>query len=51
MWYNAIRAARYAYLKTAYPTGTDEEVGFTPPIMQDNLETICLTPTLVTLSR
>ncbi|XP_023126589.1 arf-GAP with dual PH domain-containing protein 2 [Amphiprion ocellaris] len=25
-WYNAIRAARYAYLKTAYPTGTDEEL-------------------------
>ncbi|XP_037647242.1 arf-GAP with dual PH domain-containing protein 2 isoform X2 [Sebastes umbrosus] len=24
-WYNAIRAARYAYLKTAYPTGSDEE--------------------------
>ncbi|KAM3863861.1 arf-GAP with dual PH domain-containing protein 2 [Diretmus argenteus] len=26
IWYNAIRAARYAYLKTAYPTGTDEEL-------------------------
>lgn len=26
-WYNAIRAARYAYLKTAYPIGSDEEVG------------------------
>ncbi|CAK6964867.1 arf-GAP with dual PH domain-containing protein 2 [Scomber scombrus] len=25
-WYNAIRAARYAYLKTAYPTGSDEEL-------------------------
>lgn len=25
-WYNAIRAARYAYLKTAYPTGTNEEL-------------------------
>lgn len=25
-WYNAIRAARFAYLKTAYPTGTNEEV-------------------------
>ncbi|XP_061604438.1 arf-GAP with dual PH domain-containing protein 1 isoform X5 [Phyllopteryx taeniolatus] len=30
-WYNALRAARYAYLKTAYPTGTEaddaEELG------------------------
>uniref|UniRef100_A0A3Q3EWQ6 ArfGAP with dual PH domains 2 n=1 Tax=Labrus bergylta TaxID=56723 RepID=A0A3Q3EWQ6_9LABR len=25
-WYNAIRSARYAYLKTAYPTGSDEEL-------------------------
>ncbi|XP_056263200.1 arf-GAP with dual PH domain-containing protein 1 isoform X2 [Pseudoliparis swirei] len=25
-WFNAIRAARYAYLKTAYPTGSDEEL-------------------------
>uniref|UniRef100_A0A8C6NS62 ArfGAP with dual PH domains 2 n=1 Tax=Nothobranchius furzeri TaxID=105023 RepID=A0A8C6NS62_NOTFU len=25
-WYNAIRAARYAYLKTAYPTGSNEEL-------------------------
>lgn len=25
-WFNAIRAARYAYLKTAYPTGSDEEI-------------------------
>lgn len=25
-WYNAIRAARYAYLKTAYPIGRDEEL-------------------------
>ncbi|XP_029015961.1 arf-GAP with dual PH domain-containing protein 2 isoform X2 [Betta splendens] len=25
-WFNAIRAARYAYLKTAYPTGTDKEL-------------------------
>uniref|UniRef100_A0A3Q3WCU3 Uncharacterized protein n=1 Tax=Mola mola TaxID=94237 RepID=A0A3Q3WCU3_MOLML len=25
-WYNTIRAARYAYLKTAYPTGSDEEL-------------------------
>nr|XP_020472098.1 arf-GAP with dual PH domain-containing protein 2-like [Monopterus albus] len=25
-WYNAIRAARYVYLKTAYPTGSDEEL-------------------------
>ncbi|XP_013870401.1 arf-GAP with dual PH domain-containing protein 2 isoform X3 [Austrofundulus limnaeus] len=25
-WYNAIRAVRYAYLKTAYPTGSDEEL-------------------------
>ncbi|XP_026218054.1 arf-GAP with dual PH domain-containing protein 2 [Anabas testudineus] len=25
-WYNAIRAARYAYLKTAYPTGNDDEL-------------------------
>ncbi|XP_037544452.1 arf-GAP with dual PH domain-containing protein 2 [Nematolebias whitei] len=25
-WYNAIRAVRYAYLKTAYPTGRDEEL-------------------------
>lgn len=29
-WYNAIRAARYAYLKTAYPTGSDEEVSIKP---------------------
>uniref|UniRef100_A0A3Q2CAG2 ArfGAP with dual PH domains 2 n=1 Tax=Cyprinodon variegatus TaxID=28743 RepID=A0A3Q2CAG2_CYPVA len=26
VWFNAIRAARYAYLKTAYPTGSDEEL-------------------------
>ncbi|KAM6957056.1 arf-GAP with dual PH domain-containing protein 2 [Aplochiton taeniatus] len=25
-WYNAIRAARFAYLKTAYPTGSDREL-------------------------
>ncbi|XP_030591824.1 arf-GAP with dual PH domain-containing protein 2 isoform X1 [Archocentrus centrarchus] len=25
-WYIAIRAARYAYLKTAYPTGSDDEL-------------------------
>ncbi|XP_043957041.1 arf-GAP with dual PH domain-containing protein 1 isoform X2 [Gambusia affinis] len=25
-WYNSIRAARYAYLKTAYPTGTDDDL-------------------------
>lgn len=25
-WYNVIRAARYSYLKTAYPTGSDKEV-------------------------
>ncbi|XP_042361630.1 arf-GAP with dual PH domain-containing protein 2 isoform X1 [Plectropomus leopardus] len=25
-WYNVIRAARYAYLRTAYPTGSDEEL-------------------------
>ncbi|XP_068605739.1 arf-GAP with dual PH domain-containing protein 2 isoform X2 [Brachionichthys hirsutus] len=25
-WFNAIRAARYAYLKSAYPTGSDEEL-------------------------
>lgn len=25
-WYNAIRAARFAYLKTAYPTGSDGEL-------------------------
>ncbi|XP_032394336.1 arf-GAP with dual PH domain-containing protein 2 isoform X2 [Etheostoma spectabile] len=25
-WYNAIRAARYAYLRTAYPTGSNEEL-------------------------
>ncbi|XP_072298317.1 arf-GAP with dual PH domain-containing protein 2 [Eucyclogobius newberryi] len=25
-WFNCIRAARYAYLKTAYPTGSDEEL-------------------------
>ncbi|XP_074553394.1 arf-GAP with dual PH domain-containing protein 2 [Halichoeres trimaculatus] len=25
-WFNAIRAARYAYLKTAYPTGSNEEI-------------------------
>lgn len=25
-WYNAIRAARYAYLRTAYPTGRDAEL-------------------------
>ncbi|XP_008327907.1 arf-GAP with dual PH domain-containing protein 2 [Cynoglossus semilaevis] len=25
-WFNAIRAARYAYLKTAYPTGNDEDL-------------------------
>ncbi|XP_019744277.1 arf-GAP with dual PH domain-containing protein 1 [Hippocampus comes] len=25
-WYNALRAARYAYLKTAYPTGTDADL-------------------------
>ncbi|XP_069005348.1 arf-GAP with dual PH domain-containing protein 2 isoform X1 [Embiotoca jacksoni] len=25
-WYNAIRATRYAYLKTAYPTGSDVEL-------------------------
>lgn len=25
-WYNCIRAARYAYLKTVYPTGSDEEL-------------------------
>ncbi|XP_041867823.1 arf-GAP with dual PH domain-containing protein 2 [Melanotaenia boesemani] len=25
-WYNAIRACRYAYLKTAYPTGSDEDL-------------------------
>lgn len=25
-WYNAIRAVRYAYLKTAFPTGKDEEL-------------------------
>lgn len=29
-WFNAIRAARYAYLKTAYPTGSDEEVSIKP---------------------
>lgn len=40
-WYNAIRAARYAYLRTAYPTGTDEEVGITAPATRDYLETIC----------
>uniref|UniRef100_A0A3B3UT78 ArfGAP with dual PH domains 2 n=1 Tax=Poecilia latipinna TaxID=48699 RepID=A0A3B3UT78_9TELE len=26
IWYNSIRAARYAYLKTAYPTGSDEDL-------------------------
>ncbi|XP_056144152.1 arf-GAP with dual PH domain-containing protein 2 [Lampris incognitus] len=26
IWYNAIRAARYAYLRTAYPTGRDEDL-------------------------
>ncbi|XP_068193180.1 arf-GAP with dual PH domain-containing protein 1 isoform X2 [Antennarius striatus] len=26
VWYNAIRAVRYAYLKSAYPTGSDEEL-------------------------
>ncbi|XP_064842962.1 arf-GAP with dual PH domain-containing protein 1-like isoform X3 [Oncorhynchus masou masou] len=25
-WFNAIRAARFAYLKTAYPTGSDKEL-------------------------
>lgn len=25
-WFNAIRAARFAYLKTAYPTGSDNEL-------------------------
>ncbi|XP_024127132.1 arf-GAP with dual PH domain-containing protein 2 [Oryzias melastigma] len=25
-WFNVIRAARYAYLKTAYPTGSDKEL-------------------------
>ncbi|XP_075994866.1 arf-GAP with dual PH domain-containing protein 1 isoform X1 [Genypterus blacodes] len=25
-WFNAIRATRYAYLKTAYPNGSDEEL-------------------------
>ncbi|KAK7940269.1 hypothetical protein WMY93_003595 [Mugilogobius chulae] len=25
-WFNCIRAARYAYLKTAYPTGRDDEL-------------------------
>uniref|UniRef100_A0A3B4BJ49 ArfGAP with dual PH domains 2 n=1 Tax=Periophthalmus magnuspinnatus TaxID=409849 RepID=A0A3B4BJ49_9GOBI len=25
-WFNCIRAARYAYLKTAYPTGRDEQL-------------------------
>ena len=29
-WYNAIRAARYAYLRTEYPTGRDAEVSITP---------------------
>ncbi|KAE8283098.1 Arf-GAP with dual PH domain-containing protein 2 Centaurin-alpha-2 [Larimichthys crocea] len=35
-WYNAIRAARYAYLRTAYPTGTDEEL--TPLITRNYLK-------------
>ncbi|KAL0993086.1 hypothetical protein UPYG_G00103040 [Umbra pygmaea] len=26
IWFNAIRAARFAYLKTAYPTGSDVEL-------------------------
>ncbi|XP_035470355.1 arf-GAP with dual PH domain-containing protein 2 isoform X2 [Scophthalmus maximus] len=35
-WYNAIRAARYAYLKTAYPTGSDEEL--IPKITRNSLK-------------
>ncbi|CAJ1076601.1 arf-GAP with dual PH domain-containing protein 2 [Xyrichtys novacula] len=35
-WYNALRAARYFYLKTAYPTGTDEEL--IPKITRDYLK-------------
>lgn len=36
IWYNAIRATRYAYLKTAYPTGSDEEL--IPKITRNNLK-------------
>ncbi|KAM6904999.1 arf-GAP with dual PH domain-containing protein 2 [Xenentodon cancila] len=35
-WYNAIRAARYAYLKTAYPNGSDEDL--IPKITRDYLK-------------
>ncbi|KAF7655513.1 hypothetical protein LDENG_00054880 [Lucifuga dentata] len=35
-WYNSIRAARYAYLRTAYPTGSDEEL--TPWITRNYLK-------------
>ncbi|KAL6102809.1 adap2 [Pungitius sinensis] len=35
-WFNAIRGARYAYLKAAYPTGRDEEL--IPKITRDYLK-------------
>ncbi|KAG7268191.1 hypothetical protein CRUP_029806 [Coryphaenoides rupestris] len=35
-WFNAIRAARYAYLKSAYPTGRDEQL--IPKITRDYLK-------------
>uniref|UniRef100_A0A8C2WKX9 ArfGAP with dual PH domains 2 n=1 Tax=Cyclopterus lumpus TaxID=8103 RepID=A0A8C2WKX9_CYCLU len=35
-WFNAIRAARYAYLRMAYPTGSDE--GLIPKITRNYLK-------------
>lgn len=35
-WYNAIRAVRFAYLKTAFPTGKDHEL--TPKITRNYLK-------------
>lgn len=35
-WFNCIRAARFAYLKTAYPTGSNDEL--IPMITRNNLK-------------